>query len=124
MLSEMTSEELTEWMAYGEIEPFGEVRSDLRMAKICETMVNVNRVSKDSPVAKVSDFMPDFAKHYRDHPDIVASQKAESAVRIVKASSVGKFVTMYEGEAPPIRRLGKKGIPPKKRRVLRDGKPW
>lgn len=59
MLEEITSRELSEWMAYNEIEPFGEDREDLRMGIIASTIANVNRASGKKPY-KPQDFMPVF----------------------------------------------------------------
>jgi len=59
MLEEMTSLQLSEWMAYNEIEPFGEEREDLRMGILASTMANINRSSGKKPY-KPRDFMPVF----------------------------------------------------------------
>jgi hypothetical protein len=40
---EMGSAELTEWMAYARIEPFGEDRADLRAAIVAKTVADVSR---------------------------------------------------------------------------------
>lgn len=59
MLEEITSRQLSEWMAYNEIEPFGEDRDDLRMGIIASTIANVNRSNGKKPY-KPQDFMPVF----------------------------------------------------------------
>lgn len=61
LLNNISSKELTEWMVYYELEPFGEERDDLRMGIISSTIANVNR-GKGGKVYKPEDFMPKFDK--------------------------------------------------------------
>lgn len=49
--------ELTEWMAYYQIEPFGEERADLRAGIVAATVANTFR-GKNSKAAAPQDFMP------------------------------------------------------------------
>lgn len=58
MLSKMDSREISEWMAYYSMDPFGEVRADYRMAMLCCLTANINR-GKGQP-SKISDYMPEF----------------------------------------------------------------
>ena len=60
LLGSMGSRELSEWMAYERVEPWGESRADLRMGIISSTLANVHRQSDDYPVYKPADFMPRF----------------------------------------------------------------
>lgn len=59
MLSEISSVQFAEWMAYSRLEPWGEERDDLRMAIIASTIANVNR-GKNSKAFSPQDFMPQF----------------------------------------------------------------
>lgn len=59
LLKNISARELTEWMAYYQVEPFGEARDDLRMGMICSTIANVNR-GKNGRVYKPEDFIPRF----------------------------------------------------------------
>lgn len=61
LLHNISSQELTEWMVYYELEPFGEERADLRAGIISSTIANANR-SKNSRVYKPVDFIPKFDK--------------------------------------------------------------
>lgn len=63
MLERLSARELLQWKAYERIEPFGEIRADIRMAIQTAALVNLQR-SRGSRVAKVTDFMPDFAGRY------------------------------------------------------------
>ncbi len=58
------SREFSEWLAYDEVEPFGERRADLRSGIIAATVANVSR-PKGRRVYKPKDFMPDFEKRQR-----------------------------------------------------------
>mgnify|MGYP000940748974 FL=1 len=58
MLQRMSSRELSEWMAYYNIEPFGEERADLRSGIVASTIANVNRDPKKGQPFKPTDFMP------------------------------------------------------------------
>ena len=58
LLERVSARELSEWMAYAQMEPFGEERADLRAAIVAMTVANVNRGK--GRAAKVEDFMPKF----------------------------------------------------------------
>ena len=59
LLSRLTSKELSEWMAWYNVEPFGEARADLRSAIVACVVHNIN-CTKKSQMKKVNDFMPKF----------------------------------------------------------------
>jgi len=59
LLTRCDSRELTEWLAYYQIEPWGEERADLRAAINTTVLANVNR-GKSQRAYKIEDFMPDF----------------------------------------------------------------
>lgn len=61
MLATLSSEELTAWQIYEEMEPFGERAEYLRAASLCALLFNVNRGAKSKP-ATPEDFMPDTFK--------------------------------------------------------------
>jgi hypothetical protein len=56
---EMTWAQLQGWMAYAELEPFGEQRADLRMSILASMIYNANRGPKQKAKSP-SDFMPQF----------------------------------------------------------------
>lgn len=60
MLAEMTWQQLMEWHAYAEVEPFGEERADLRAGIVASTVANVNIDSRKTKPFAPSDFMPSF----------------------------------------------------------------
>lgn len=57
LLSKIGSDELAEWAAFYQIEPFGDYRADVRSGIIASTFANANRSSKTQPF-KIEDFMP------------------------------------------------------------------
>lgn len=59
MLRRMDSAELSEWIAYHGLNPFGEQRGDLRAGIIASVIANANR-GKGTRSFKPSDFMPKF----------------------------------------------------------------
>ena len=59
MLEEITWLKFLEWMSYAELEPFDEVRADLRSAQIVAKIHNLFR-SKGDPVLSASDFVLNF----------------------------------------------------------------
>lgn len=61
LLARISSRELTEWMAYAQVEPFGEERGDLRAGIVASTIANVNRdTKKRRKPFEPEEFMPKF----------------------------------------------------------------
>ena len=66
---EISSREFTEWLAYYQLEPFGETIADLRHGVATAAMANFNRNSKDKPEPyKALDFIP-WADRLDDEDD-------------------------------------------------------
>lgn len=55
MLDEMPSRTLTEWMAYRNLEPFGDELLDIHLANLTATLANANR-AKGAPATKPEKF--------------------------------------------------------------------
>jgi hypothetical protein len=56
--AEISSAEFTEWMAYYQLEPFGDTVADLRHGTACALLANVNRDPKThSEPFKADDFI-------------------------------------------------------------------
>lgn len=63
MLRSMPGHQLPEWIAYAELEPFGEERADVRMAIQTAALGNIFFqlwTGKEEAPFKVEDFMPKF----------------------------------------------------------------
>jgi hypothetical protein len=85
LLGELSSSQLAEWLAYFQLEPFGEERDDLRMGIVASTIANVNRSPKRKKPYEPRDFMPQFDED-EDDPE-------EAALRLMaqmKAALGGK----------------------------------
>lgn len=61
MLDRISSVELTEWMCFSELEPFGADAYYLGPAIVAQTVANVNR-EKGKKAYKTEDFMPKFGE--------------------------------------------------------------
>ena len=61
LLARISSRELSEWLAYAGLEPFGPERADLRSGIVAATVANVHRDPKKRRKPYTSaDFMPRF----------------------------------------------------------------
>jgi hypothetical protein len=60
-MQHMPAQELVEWAAFYELEPFGEWRADWRMAMQASLLANIHRDRDKHPeLYTVADFMPQF----------------------------------------------------------------
>jgi hypothetical protein len=57
LLLRIGSDELTEWMAFYQLEPFGEMRADLRSGVLAATFANAHK-SPHTQAFTPEDFMP------------------------------------------------------------------
>jgi len=63
MLRSLTHDQFLGWLDYAELEPFGELRDDYRMANIMQLLANINRDTKTRPQPfTISDFLFQFEK--------------------------------------------------------------
>jgi hypothetical protein len=58
LLISVSSEELTEWAAYYQLDPFGSYRGDLQAGTVASTMANIH--AKKGHRFTPTDFMPKF----------------------------------------------------------------
>lgn len=61
----MTVTEYSEWIAYANLEPFGEERADLRAGIVASTVANC-AMGRKGPSLKPKDFMPEFGKRVKN----------------------------------------------------------
>lgn len=85
MLDEMTPEELTEWLAYWSLEPFGPIEEWTRSAMVCATTYNASGNAKRP--AKVEDFMPEYK--WQEDDDSKAAARDADAQQAMLASRFG-----------------------------------
>jgi hypothetical protein len=85
MLASMGSDELTEWMAYYQLEPFGDYRADYRSGVVASTFANAHR-AKDANPFRPEDFMPflEKKKPQEEIPLNVARFKVMFSHKVVK----------------------------------------
>jgi hypothetical protein len=63
MLKRMSAIQLQRWRAFGEIESFGEMRQDLRIASVVQALCNLNRDPAKYPDPfPLSDFVITFSE--------------------------------------------------------------
>ena len=74
-MAEMSSRQLAEWIAYYQLEPWGEERADLRAGIVASTIANVNRSAKRTKPYTPRDFMPRF--------DAEPEEPTETATRLM-----------------------------------------
>lgn len=79
MLAQITGQQFIEWMAFYELDPWGDQRADLRMAEMLALTVNMN-LRKGKKPATIQDFM-----HYAEKPDPKPMSQAESVAYIQRA---------------------------------------
>ena len=61
MLSRMTSQEITEWMAFANVEPIGDRRADIRNAQLMTILGNANRDTDAHPEPfSLAEFLHDW----------------------------------------------------------------
>lgn len=79
------SDELTEWMAFYQLEPFGDFRADVRTGIVASTFANANR-ARDTRTFTPEDFMPFIDKQpaRNEASANVARLKAMFAHRVKK----------------------------------------
>lgn len=118
----MSSEELAEWMAYERLEPFGETRADIRTALVCSTLANINRDKKVKPY-KIQDFMLDFDSVWSKPTAKELDRRSKVMESAIKSSAPKGTFRVYEGDAPAVRRIGKRARPNKKLDRILYGEP-
>jgi hypothetical protein len=68
LLGELDSRELTAWMAYETVEPFGERRANLHAGIVAATVANVNR-DRHARVFQPTDFLLEFGRERTQKDD-------------------------------------------------------
>ncbi|MFP4046752.1 MAG: DUF4035 domain-containing protein [Bacteroidales bacterium] len=63
MLEQLTSEQISEWQAYDQLDPMGEVREDIRHSRLLSLIANLFKArfgKKSTKMSKPLDFMPQW----------------------------------------------------------------
>jgi hypothetical protein len=91
LLDGMDMPEFMRWVAYHELDPFGEERGDLRAALVASVVANVHSTGR---TFKPSDFMPRFGQRRRRRRQS-PTQIRDAALRIT--AMLGGTVRAAEG---------------------------
>lgn len=95
LLAEIDSEELTEWIAFERIEPFGSPMDDFRAGQVCATVANyAGKVrNNEAAAAQPGDFMPMLRSPAERKPDahgpVLLADPAAHA-KLLRATLFGK----------------------------------
>ena len=84
LLQRIGSDEITKWMAFYQMEPFGDMRADLRSGVIASTFANANRTKHTRPFTP-EDFMP-----FVDRPEPIDEARKNAAFL-----NVARFKSMF-----------------------------
>ena len=70
LLARLSSRQISEWMAYDSLDPFGEERADLRFGMLMALLANINRDPKARKEPYTAEeFMPRFGGQEQDGQD-------------------------------------------------------
>lgn len=84
LLAGISSEELSLWMAFDDIEPLGDVRMDLGFGVVASTLANIHRDTKKRPQAFLpQDYMPLWQRQ-RPPPAVSLSEQIRAALKPTK----------------------------------------
>jgi hypothetical protein len=86
----LDSHQLSEWIAFAGLEPFGDLRADFRAGQIAATLANVHRGKETEPF-HASDFFSTLADAGRKSPDSpVLLADPEAHAKLIKATLFGQ----------------------------------
>ncbi len=87
--AEISSAEFTEWMAYYQLEPFGEQIADMRHGIACALLANVNRNADNKPEPyKPNDFVS-WTKKETSEPEPVQLADPVAQSDLIRAAVFG-----------------------------------
>jgi hypothetical protein len=82
MLRGMSARQFEEWQIYAELEPWGELRQDLRIAHVVSTLVNLQRDSTKHPEPyPIADFLLRFDDDEKGEPAARKPAKSPEQIR-------------------------------------------
>jgi hypothetical protein len=91
LLPMLNSRQITEWQAYWEMEPFGEIAAEFRSGQIAAMIVNTH-LRKGSQPMKAADFVPTSygLTNGDSRPQTLEEQKAIVQSFVAQAKRTGK----------------------------------
>ena len=67
----ISSKEMTEWIAFFKLEPFGGHADDARFARLQCLLANIHRDPKKSRVFRPNQFMPDYERRAKTSQELL-----------------------------------------------------
>lgn len=101
LLATVTSDEITEAMAFERLEPFGSLHLEQMLGQVCAAIINPHLRQGAEP-AKASDFMPALARalnRYRPANEPVLLDNPEAQAALIKARIFGVAPTTAPNQA-------------------------
>ena len=108
-------------MVYERLEPFGEDRADWRTAVLCSAFANTWKGKGDKPVTpdEIMKAFFNYDRRWLEEIKII-NQDSTGMAKLLSISAQKGLITSYQGAAPAIKRIGKKGKPtPSKQKLWR-----
>ena len=92
LLYRVSSDELTEWLAYSRIEPFGGHWEDFRTGQVCATVANfAGKALKDGSDITPDHFFPTLGKNDRqDEPELFDDPEAHSDLIMAQVFGISR----------------------------------
>lgn len=87
MLRNLTAKQLVEWKQYNELEPFDEVRADIRAAQIVQALINVNR-GRNQRAVTIKDVLLKFGEDVESRQPQSLDEKMRIMALILKAQAL------------------------------------
>ena len=93
-LKNISSHEITEWMAYYRIDPFGYWRADVQTGIVASTIANANRDPKKQNQALKPD---DFIINWQEQRSVDQSDKLVKQVEVINSAYGGQDKRLKDG---------------------------
>jgi hypothetical protein len=116
MLAEMKPRQLVEWMVYADLEPFDEMRNDIRVAQIVASLWNSDRDPKKRPAPFT---LADVLLRFGDTPSMKKPQtwQEKKAIGKMWAGLFNAQEREKERKAERMKKARAASSPPKRPRV-------
>lgn len=89
LLSLIDADELAEWEAFDSLEPFGDMRADVRAGVVASTLANIHR-KRGAKAFKMTDFMPMLK--------LIQPQQTEEEMKSVLMAAFAEFRKAQPGK--------------------------
>lgn len=98
----LTSQDITDWIAYAERRPFGQWRQEMHAGTIAAALYNVQRAKSSDPVLNWEDFFPNTITLEKQQDAAAAKEdlaKQDRAfVALVQAWAKGREAAKHKGK--------------------------